>query len=776
LADGSKVPGVLVTITGDLIGKKTTISTDQGNFRFLALPPGAYDLKLELEGFKTQIRKGVEVSLGKTASLNILMETSTLKEEVTVIGKVGAIDMRKTTVGVNVDSKTVASIPTARNPWTVLSTIAGIMLDRVDVGGADSGQQSNFLAGGGNTDDTTWNVDGANITDPSAIGAAPAYLNINAYQEVQVTLGANDISAQTGGVQLNYVTKRAGNKHAGDFHLYVEDKAWEMKQTRTPYQVSRGIVIPGVNRLYQYGVGLGGPIITDKLWWYGSWAIQDIVKRTESGATDSTWLVSGYAKLNFQLGNTSGDFHLSHDAKKKWGRTILSPSQQNDGSLWDQDGPGYIIYGGLSHVFGELMLNAKAVKTLGGFTLDPRGANINPATGHNEGGDWKFVDGGARYEDGLYHYKTDRTSLDVSMDGNYFLEGFIGGDHEIKFGVDYFTADTTSYTLYPNQRIVYIYRETPEYNYLGIYPDHYSDVNFYRISGYVQDTMTFGKLTAAIGLRYDKEQGGLNHFTEPYFTYYEPGNPHNGERMYANYIGELDIKAYKVPANWSLISPRLSLTYDITGDGKNVLKLSVGRYMSQSGNQMANTYVPGRYGYAYWTDLNGDEKVQYNEVGELSKTDRFTNLDPITGMKVTKYEDGYNTPMLDELTLTYERALMEDLSISLTGFYKKRHNLTDDVSSKGEQAFNSKGIMPNGSIETAANWVRVATRSLADNPLQPGTRLYYLSAIIITTIRRAITGTSAVLSRLTKSCPTSGWPTFRLHIRIGNDILIRAMS
>jgi len=49
LADGSKVPGVLVTITGDLIGKKTTISTDQGNFRFLALPPGAYDLKLELK-------------------------------------------------------------------------------------------------------------------------------------------------------------------------------------------------------------------------------------------------------------------------------------------------------------------------------------------------------------------------------------------------------------------------------------------------------------------------------------------------------------------------------------------------------------------------------------------------------------------------------------------------------------------------------------------------------------------------------------------------------
>jgi hypothetical protein len=712
LADGSKVPGVLLTLTGDKIGALTTISSEKGNFRFLALPPGAYELKCELEGFKTVIRKDIDISLGKSVTLNILMETTTLKEEVTVSGKVGVIDIRRTNVGVNVSKEFVDSVPTARNPWTVLSSLPGVMVDRVDVGGADSGQQSNFMAGGGDQDDTTWNIDGANVTDPSAIGAAPAYLNINSYQELQVTLGANDITAQTGGVQLNFVTKRAGNRTSGDFHLYVEDAKWEMKQDPTDYMVQQGLVVPGVDRLYQYGVNLGGPIIKDKLWWFGSWAVQDIHKRTEAALEDATWLVSGYGKLNFQVGNTSGEFHLSYDAKKKWGRTVLSPSQQDSGSLWDQDGPGYLMYGGLSHVFGELMLNIKGVYTDGGFHLMPRGAQINPDNGHSEGAEFTILDGWSRIEGSVWDYQTNRNSIDISMDGNYFLEGAIGGDHEIRFGVDYFTADTTSLSMAPNQRISYVYRDNPSWNYLTIQPDYVFDVGFKRISAYLQDTVTFGKLTASLGIRYDKEQGNVNPFVQPYFTWYEPGSPHHGERMFADTIQELNAQNYKAPAAWSLFSPRISFTYDITGDGKNVVKLSAGRYMSQSGNTIASNYIPFRYGWAYWTDANHDEIPQYAEVGDLFFDIFFTQVDPATGLNRVQYADNYNSPYLDELTLMFEKALTDDLALSLTGFYKKRHNLSNDVNSRGEVSNVSKGVMADGSIETKNNYEYIGTTTV----------------------------------------------------------------
>jgi len=712
LADGSKVPGVLLTLTGDKSGTLTTISSEKGNFRFLSLPPGMYELKCELEGFKTVIRKDIDVSLGKSVTLNILMETTTLKEEVTVSGRVGVIDTRKTNVGVNVDKEFVDSVPTSRNPWTVLSALPGVMVDRVDVGGADSGQQSNFMAGGGDQDDTTWNIDGANVTDPSAIGAAPAYLNINSYQELQVTMGANDITAQTGGVQLNFVTKRAGNRTSGDFHLYVEDAKWEMKQDPTEYMAENGLIVPGVDRLYQYGVNLGGPIIKDKLWWFGSWAVQDIHKRTEADLEDATWLVSGYGKLNFQLGNTSGDFHISYDAKQKWGRTFLSPSQQDAGSLWDQDGPGYLFYGGLSHVFGELMLNVKAVYTDGGFHLMPRGADINPDNGHSEGNEFKIIDGWSRAEGSAWDYQTNRNSIDISMDGNYFLESALGGDHEIRFGVDYFTADTTSMSLAPNQRISYVYRYNPSYNYLTIQPDYIFDVGFKRISAYIQDTITWGKLTGSFGIRYDKEQGNVNPFTQPYFTWYEPGSPHHGERMFADTIDALVADEFEAPASWSLLSPRISFTYDITGDGKNVVKMSAGRYMSQSGNTIASNYIPYRYGWAYWTDANGDEIPQYEEVGDLFFDLFFTQVDPNTGLNRVEYDPDYNTPYLDELTVMFEKALTDDLALSLTGFYKKRHNLSTDANSRGETYNVNKGVMADGSIETKGNYEYVGTTTV----------------------------------------------------------------
>jgi hypothetical protein len=706
LADGSKVPGVMVTLKGDKIGSKTTISSDKGNFRFIAIPPGTYELRFELEGFKTILRKNVEIALGKSVTLNIMMETSTLKEEVTVSEKVGVIDTRKTTVGVNVTKEMVESIPTARNPWTVLTAVPGVMVDRVDVGGADSGQQSNFMAGGGDQDDTTWNIDGANVTDPSAIGSAPAYLNINSYSELQVTMGANDITAQTGGIQLNFVTKRAGNKTSGDFHLYVEDEAWEMKQDPTEYMLKEDLIVPGIQRLYQYGINLGGALVKDKLWWFGSWAIQDIHKRTESSEEDATWLVSGYGKVNFQLGNTSGDFHLSYDSKMKWGRTFLSPSQQDSGSLWDQDGPGYLFYGGLSHVFGELMLNVKAVYSDGGFSLDPRGSSVG-AGGHEEGDEFKIIDGWARAEGSAWNVSTNRNTFNVALDGNYFLEGAMGGDHEIRFGVDYYSADTTTLSLTPNQRISYIYRDDPSSNYLQIKPDYVLDVNFTRISAYVQDTITFGKLTASVGLRYDKEQGKVNPFQQPNFTWYEPDSPHHGEVIYGDVVTALDVKSYKAPASWSLLSPRISLTYDITGDGKNVVKLSAGRYMSQSGNTIAGNYVPYRYGLADWTDANGDEIPQYYELGDLFWDDLFVQVDPVTGMNRVMYDSDYNTPYLDELTLMFEKAITDDLALSLTGFYKKKHNLSNDVDSRGEVANVSKGFWLDGTIEGKDNWTQI---------------------------------------------------------------------
>ena len=148
LADGSAIPGVVVTMTANVLGMQVAVTSEEGNFRFLRLQPGNYELKLELAGFKTVIRKGIRLYAGKNVTLTIPMETTTIKEEVVVTAKANVVDTRRTTVGLNVSKEMIQSLPSARNPWTVLSMVPGMMMDRVDVGGAESGQQSSFHAQG----------------------------------------------------------------------------------------------------------------------------------------------------------------------------------------------------------------------------------------------------------------------------------------------------------------------------------------------------------------------------------------------------------------------------------------------------------------------------------------------------------------------------------------------------------------------------------------------------------------------------------------------------
>lgn len=714
LPDGSAIPGVTVTLTGDVIGKMTAVSSEEGNFRFLKLNPGNYELKFELDGFKTVIRKGIRMFIGKNVTLTIPMETTTILEEVVVTAKAGVIDTRKTSVGVNISKEMIQSLPTARNPFTILSLAPGMMVDRVDVGGNESGQQSSFLAGGASGDDTTWNVDGANITDNSAIGAAPAYLNMNAYEEMQITVGANDISAQTGGVQLNFVSKRAGNRWAGDFHLHVQDKAWEMKHDRTQYMIDNNYVVPGLNRLYQYGVNFGGPIIKDHLFFMGSYGIQDIHSRTIVGDEDATWLVSGYAKMNFQFGNTTGDLNLSHDAKKKWGRTSYSSAQQNNGSLYDQDGPGWVYYGAVQQILGNLMLDAKVAYTDGGFVLDPRGGTLN-ASGDLVGAECLYIyNPGFLMLNDASQYFTNRNQIDMSLNGNYFAENILGADHEIRFGVDYVNADTTTQSLYPNQRAIDKPAQGVPFGHIWFIPNYLRDVNFKRTSFYLSDTVNFGRLNVNIGVRYDKEQGALNGSKLKPLYWYEPGSPHNGELLFGDTLGSLTIPAMKAPVAWKTLSPRLSLTYDITGDGKNVVKLSVARYGSQSGNSLADAYVPFRETDYYWFDKNLDNVPQWEEwqngayylygyygypygsygTGRYQTWTNTQMVDYNKGTLRVAYNSNYNTPLLDELTLSFEKALGEDIAVSVSGFYKKRHNLVRTI-----------GIMDEaGTLETAANW------------------------------------------------------------------------
>lgn len=721
LPDGSAIPGVAVTISGDVGATKTTVTSEEGNFRFVNLPPGNYELKFELEGFKTIVRKGIRMFVGKNVTLTVPMETSTIKEEIVVTAKASVVDTRKTAVGVNISKEDMNRLPQARNPWSIINLVPGMMVDREDVGGNESGQQSGFYGQGGDKADVAWNIDGSNVTDVSAFGA-PAYLDPNSYDEIQVTLGSNDITAQTGGVQLNFVSKRGGNKFSGDFHLYAEDGRWELKP-KAKANLVPGYTSPGIIRLYQYGINLAGPIVKDKLFFAGSWSIQDIHSRTSSNTEDATLLNSAYAKLNATLGNTQAEFTLHNNNKEKWNRNSWGPGYQTVDSLWHQTGPGYTYLGTLQQTIGNLLLSLKYNHTKNPFFLHPNAATFDAANQMVGGPEMVFhfnVPSGFISEGNFQWQDINRITDNITFDGNYFAENIIGGDHEIRFGVDYFSNQTMTDSYYPHFRgLCYTSELNALYPIPGFtYPDTLlaitngpTDTTTFRIAGYLSDTITFKKLVLNFGLRYDYEYGRLNAKNVAGFTLDGQTIP-----QWEAFMGPRDIPAKDSPAKWKTFSPRLSLTYDLTGDGKNVFKVSLARYSRPAGTLLASFLwnVGSHYMRVPWSDNNQDGHPQYDEVtwytpqqivdlqtanpttwgGDWPSGDVY---DPIYGFyystfpvicftgfdytnpsntdSANKFSPDFKSPLIDELVVQYERALSDDMAVSVQGIYKKNTRL-----------------------------------------------------------------------------------------------------
>ena len=218
----------------------------------------------------------VAVNVGSNTTTNATLEVSALQETVTVSCEAPLVDTRKTGTKSNYTQEQLQNVPSARDPWVMLERTPGIAMDRANVGGSQSGQQSGYVSRGATTTNNKWLLDGVDITDQAATGASAVYYDFDMLQEMQISTGGNDVTQQTGGVGINLVTKSGSDTFRGSGRYYWTDDSLGSTNLTEDLRAQGARSGAPIQNIKDYGIEGGGPIWKSRAWFWGSYSKNDI--------------------------------------------------------------------------------------------------------------------------------------------------------------------------------------------------------------------------------------------------------------------------------------------------------------------------------------------------------------------------------------------------------------------------------------------------------------------------------------------------------------------
>jgi hypothetical protein len=761
--DGTPLPGVTVTLTGRTYGRTDFITTAEGNYRFWKLTPGDYELRFELQGFKPVVRTAIRVSALRSVTVDQAMEPGGLEEEVIVVGEVPLIDTRKASVGAAYTSETVNSLPVARRTSEIINLAPGTMSAHPQIAGQGSGVIHGF---GVRHQLGEWSLDGASFRSTYGASGMPTGVNTVRLEETQVTTTGQDISNVQGGATVNFVTKRGGNRLSGEAYLgYManalqSDKTLPENMGPAPSNPDPSVAYlgyterAGVYRTYDYGFSLGGPVLQDHLWFFGSWAVVDPMSQNYYGIPSSRYYQPDmYGKINFQWKKTTAEVSYAHTDSLALNDQWFSNAPNN----LDRQNPYNTYTAQATQTFwNKLLLSAKLTYFSGKTSTHQANFTWTGA------GDVSYEEGRTYNPPGRYYtynyfksppYNTETTGHwqhygDAQkrpywvIEANYFAERVLGADHEFKVGVDRNYSRFIEEYMAPNQLFVqarpWFQQSSVENNapsvsafgnywgYMYTYGDRYGEKRAERTGVYAQDIITFGRFTANIGFRVDWHAIAWEPVT---YHAFEPADQDVTGGQWSQWTGETTVAGGKLTVD-PTFSPRLSLTYDLTGKGTDIIKAMYADYggMFESGirisayfkggNTRGNFYLPFiDYNNNWVPDFGTDEiffldwfgrwptpddvqtvkQVTQNERAALEAQygvgkvpwdawtypgNMYVNFvgDPL-GNKSPGAEprdflaSSYTPEKIREFILSYEKMLSTDMSAQLVLAYKKNYNL-----------------------------------------------------------------------------------------------------
>lgn len=737
---GGVLPGVTVTLLG-VDATQTFVTDGTGEYRFLNLAPGPYKITAALQGFTTIVRDNVTVATGRNVDLPIAMKIATVAETITVSGEAPIIDTKETGTATNITSDELTRIPTSRDPFAIMRTVPGVLVDRVNVGGNETGQQSNFASKGTRPQDATWTMDGVEITDMAAAGASPSYFNFDNFDEINVATAGQGITSRTGGVGLNFVVKRGTNRFHGGARGYFDNASLESDNTPAElralgFQHNCPAGTLGTScfesdhnkQISDYGFDIGGPIWRDKAWFYGSYSLQDIRLVRRSGKlTDRTQLKNPDVKLNWQSTKKDMISFLYFDGFKiKDGRSpgvsgILfdapSATFHQDNAYTGNPLHGLWKIADDRVITPNMFLSAKFASYNTGFILDPEGG-LDQSAGRN------FVT--AQSYGSVNESVNIRPQLVGNADLNSFLTGF-GGSHDLKYGFGLRRVLSTSETIWPGDMILGLVNSPTDARARVFRSGNGTNRAMY-FDLYAGDTISHDRVTIDLGVRYDRQWGSAL----PSSTRSNPAFP--------DLLPSINFAGYTAPFTWNTLSPRAGLTYALDDAKRTVVRASYSRYASQlDTTTIGYKNVSSQAGFAEWrwNDLNGDHLVEPNEVinptisGIIAGSPgaSFNPNNPASVVSPRAIDPNLKPPVTQSFVAGVDRELMGNLALQINYSYTRASNLFDDftnfisprvgvapgVNGNYTPGAVLTGTLPNGNPYSAQTYVPNAALVAASN-------------------------------------------------------------
>jgi len=637
--EGNPLPGVAVSLTGPATAKLTASSNDAGVFRFPALPPGkGYEVKAELAGYKAAGRTGIAVRIGAGSKVDIVLEVGKVEELATAAASAPLIDPRTTAAAFDADMARTQSLPTARDPWALLQLVPSVMLDRENVGGNESGRQASFVAKGDDTNGANglWALDGVDITDSSELGRSALFPDFDTLEDVRITTGgAADVAVQTAGVTLNMVTRRGGNKVGLSSRFYLTDNFFQSDN------LTDGLRAQGVantNRIQQikdFGVSAGGPLIKNRVWWWGAYGVQDIFNFTIYNTKDQAVLNNYSFKLNIRpWGGNSFEALATSGSRDVYGAgaAAAKPEGNHEAGMTALGSPFFKLQ-------DEQVVNNNFVLTLKysfndtGFTSKPSvdEAMVNPVVWSV--GTQTYVPFSSDYGKSWDWSASERPRSDFQVMAALYRDSALGASHEFKAGLEFSSRGEVNRSGYAqNFEVLRNFTEPlidlgeglvvppAEWQFFRFGREDRSDARTKQVSAYLQDTITKGRFTANVGLRLDRQT--------PYSGAYILKTVKNDNAAWTSLFETsaisvlnqdcppLSVNAVKPKYYWNTLSPRLGLSWDIGGDGKTVAKLALAQYgdvMPVGAYTTRPLGLAGGMGF-WWNDADDDGMVQIEEI------------------------------------------------------------------------------------------------------------------------------------------------------------------